>query len=115
MLLEGLKRLLANPVNRKEPITAEMLHSVVMKFGDTDLKGIRTCAMMLLAYATLRYDEQSNLKICDLEFAESHVKIFIEKSKTDQFREGAWVIATGKVTCPVRCYPSMCNLQKLQI
>ena len=105
LLLEGLKRLLANPVNRKEPITAEMLYSVVMKFGDTDLKGIRTCAMMLVAYAAfLRYDELSNLKICDLEFAESHVKIFIEKSKTDQFREGAWVIvgATGKVTCPVR-------------
>ena len=60
---------------------------------------------MFLAYAAfLRYDELSNLKICDLEFAESHVKIFIKKSKTDQFREGAWVIvgATGKVTCPVR-------------
>ena len=72
--------------------------------------------MMLLAYAAfLRYDELSNLKICDLEFAESHFKIFIEKSKTDQFREGAWVIveATGKVTCPVRMLSKYVQLAEI--
>ena len=33
------------------------------------------------------------------------MKLFIECSKTDQFREGAWVVigATGKPTCPVNC------------
>ena len=60
--------------------------------------------MMLLAYAGfLRYDELSNLRICDIDMCDSHIKLFLEKSKTDQCREGAWIIigATGKSTCPV--------------
>ena len=44
-----------------------------------------------------------NLKVCDIFMFPSHVKCFIQQSKTDQYREGAWVIvaATGKPTCPV--------------
>ena len=60
--------------------------------------------MLLLAYAAfLRYNELANLKVCDIEQCASHIKLFLEKSKTDQFREGAWIIvgATGKPTCPV--------------
>ena len=31
------------------------------------------------------------------------LQLFIESSKTDQYRDGAWVVlaASGKVTCPV--------------
>ncbi|XP_072028609.1 integrase/recombinase xerD homolog [Amphiura filiformis] len=105
LLMDGLKRLLAKPAdNRKEPITADNLRSIIDKFNQDNLKDLRLCTMMLVAYAGfLRYDELSNIKVCDLELCDSHVKIFIEKSKTDQLREGAWVIigATGKSTCPV--------------
>ena len=104
LLLDGFKRLLAKPVNRKEPITPEILQALVQKFDNGGLEGVRLCCMVLLCYAGfLRYDELSNLKLCDVEICSSHVKLFIEKSKTDQFREGAWVVigATGKSTCPV--------------
>ena len=48
--------------------------------------------MMLLCFTGfLRYDEAANLKLEDIVFQDSFMKIFIEKSKTDQFREGAWV------------------------
>ncbi|XP_072037315.1 integrase/recombinase xerD homolog [Amphiura filiformis] len=105
LLLEGLKRILAKPVsNRKEPITPDILHALVVKFGSGDLKCTRLCSMFLLAFAAfLRYEELANLKVCDLDMCYSHIKVFIEKSKTDQLREGAWVVvgATGKSTCPV--------------
>ncbi len=38
--------------------------------------------------------ELSNLKLCDIEMYASHVKLFLERSKTDQFREGAWVVVS---------------------
>ena len=39
----------------------------------------------------------------DILIFPTHVKCFTQHSKTDQYREGAWVIiaATGKNTCPV--------------
>ncbi|XP_041479963.1 integrase/recombinase xerD homolog isoform X2 [Lytechinus variegatus] len=104
LILEGIKRILARPVNRKEPITPDMLLSIVHKFDSGSVKDLRNCSMLLLAYAGfLRFDELSNIKLSDIELFDSHMKVFLEKSKTDQFREGAWVIVstTGKATCPV--------------
>ena len=104
LLLDGFKRILSKPVNRKEPISPEILQAIVQKFDSDDVKNLRICCMFLLAYAGfLRYDEISRLKLCDIELNLSHVKLFLEQSKTDQFREGAWVVigATGKSTCPV--------------
>ena len=104
LILDGTKRILARPVNRKEPVTPDMLSSIVSKFDSGTVKDLRICSMFVLAYAGfLRFDELSNIKLCDIEMFDSHMKIFLEKSKTDQFREGAWVIvsATGKQTCPV--------------
>ncbi len=117
LLLDGLKRLLSKPVCRKEPITAEMLINIVETYGDSDLKNCRLCAMLLIGYAAfLRFDELANLRICDVEFSQSHVKLFLEKSKTDQFREGAWVIvgATGAVTCPVNMLRNYCKLADIE-
>ncbi len=83
LLLDGLKRLLAKSVTRKEPITSEMLHKIVLKYGNSnDLKDCRLCAIMLLSYAAfLRFDELSNLKICDIDLTQSHIKLFLEKKQ----------------------------------
>ena len=49
--------------------------------------------MMLLSFSGfLLYDEVVNLNLGDIVFRESFTKLFIEKSKTDQFREGYWVL-----------------------
>ena len=104
LLLDGLKRKLARPVVRKEPVTPDMLIKIVDRFDNPNVKDLRTCTMFLLAYAGfLRFDELVNIKVNDIRFCTSHIKIFLEKSKTDQFREGSWVVvsATGKPTCPV--------------
>lgn len=105
LLLAGLKRLMDHPKNKKEPITPDILNRIVLKYGySSSLKDIRLCAMTLLAYAGfLRHSELAELKLCDIVVYDTHVKCFIEKSKTDQYRDGAWVIvaATGNPTCPV--------------
>ena len=104
MVLDGLKRLLCKPVSRKEPITPEILSRIVQTFDKDNLKDYRCCTMLLIAFAGfLRFNELASLRLCDIDMNPSHVKLFIVSSKTDQFREGAWVVitATGSHTCPV--------------
>ena len=50
-----------------------------------------------------RFSEIIVLRRCDIEIHSNFVNIFVEKSKTDIYRQGAWVIvaSTGKDTCPV--------------
>ena len=45
----------------------------------------------------------ANYAISDVIFYRTYVKIFIEKSNTDSYREGQWVLIarTGKLACPV--------------
>ena len=104
-LLEGLKRIHDKPVSKKEPVTVDMLEKIVSKFGESNnLMDIRLCAICLLSYAGfLRNSELLNIKECDVEFNTSFVSIFLSQSKTDQYREGAWVVIaeTGSKTCPV--------------
>ena len=34
----------------------------------------------------------ANLKESDINIIEDHMELFIESSKTDEYREGAWVV-----------------------
>ena len=114
LLLAGLKRLMSHPRCKKEPITPDILRSFVIKFGFSDcLKDTRFCSMMLLAYAGFfRYSELSDLRVCDVSIFPSHARCFIQSSKTDQYREGSWVLiaATGNITCPVAMLVKYMNL-----
>ena len=63
----------------------------------------------------MRYDETSALRVCDIIFEPTHMKIFIEKSKTDQYRDGNWLfVANGETDlCPariVRLYLGKCGI-----
>ena len=104
-IIAASKRLLGKPKNRKEPVTADMLNALVLKYGkDCSLGSRRIIAMCLIGYAGfLRFSELCFIKCCDISLFPSYVSIFIESSKTDQFREGGWVTIarTGLDTCPV--------------
>ena len=74
--------------------------------------------MCLIGYAGfLRFSELASIKACDLNFREDCVSIFIEKSKTDKYREGTWVhiAKTGNVTCPVDMLLKYINLAGIQL
>ena len=47
--------------------------------------------------------ELCSIRARDVRLYTSHCSLFVESSKTDQSREGAWIniARSGKVTCPV--------------
>ena len=103
---EGGKRLLSRPVNKKEPITVDILDKLMKKFGnDTlNLSNLRICTLCLLGFSGFfRYSELAEIKLKDLNFSETHVEIKLCKSKTDVYRKGSSVIIakTGNNLCPV--------------
>ena len=105
-VLAGSKRILAHKTTKKEPITPEVLNKMFDKFVTpaSQLPIVRTMSICLLGYAGfLRFSELASLRECDISFYDKHMEVFIESSKTDQFREGAWVpiARTGSNICPV--------------
>ena len=61
LLLAGLKRILAKPKNKKNPITPDILSKIILKFGDSNvLSDVRLCAydadVLCRVLQTLRID-----------------------------------------------------------
>ena len=59
---------------------------------------------LFLTFATfLRFDELAKLVRSDVKIENDMLKLFIQSSKTDQYRDGAWIVVASsrKATCPV--------------
>ena len=92
--LAGLRRRLAKPKAKKEPITVEMLAALVQSLGSPpSLSELRLAASCLLAFAAfLRYDEMARLRCCDIAILDAAMRVRILSSKTDQYRQGDTVL-----------------------
>jgi integrase len=105
-ILEGAKRRLCVPTVKKDPVTPELLPKMYDSlFSANNVYNQRTICACLLAYAGfMRISELLNLRICDINFSQEYISVFIEKSKTDVYRDGNWLIIcrTGSPLCPVR-------------
>ncbi|KAL5473775.1 hypothetical protein EMCRGX_G028330 [Ephydatia muelleri] len=103
--LEGLRRMLAKPKVRKEPVTADILKAMVEAAGSApSLTEVRLLAVCLVAFAGfMRCDELIRLRCEDITFNAEGMIINIVSSKTDQYREGSSLVIarTGGLTCPV--------------
>ena len=94
-MLEGAKRLLSKPRKQKEPLSIQMIDTIIKLYGQDskDLPNLRFVAMSVLGFfGFLRFSELVNLRRSDIKLSESHIELFIEKSKTDKYREGAKVV-----------------------
>lgn len=103
---EGCLRDTGHSVTKKDPITPEILSSIISIFGSNQasLFELRTCSIFLLGYAGfLRFSEIVNIQRSHVSFKESHLKLFIGKSKTDVYSEGNYVYIsrTNSPNCPV--------------
>ena len=102
--LEGLRRILAKPEVRKEPVMADMLKAMVEAAGPASaMTEVRLLAVCLVAFAGfMRCDERIKLKSEDITFNTESMVIRIVSSKTDQYREGSSLViaCTGELTCP---------------
>lgn len=106
LCLEGCIRKVAKPVIKKEPITLDILKTLVSRFASENcsLGDLRIITLFIVSFAGfLRISEALNLKRSNIEFCESYCSIYIEKSKTDIYRDGQQVVLakTGNITCPV--------------
>ena len=89
-----------------------------LKFNTVNrtLKELRLWVICALSYnGFLRYDELSNIKANNITFHKEYVDIFIEKSKTDCYRNGKYVLIAKLNTpqCPVtilQCYIQEANI-----
>ena len=114
-IVAGAKRMLAHRVTKKEPITAEILHKLVDNSisDNAELPAVRTIAICLLGYAGFfRFSEIASLKESDIGIYNDHMEVFVESSKTDQFRDGAWVpiACTHSKICLVAMMERYCCL-----
>ena len=105
-VVAGSKRILAHQTKKKEPITPEILLALVEKFNveGASLDDVRTLTICILGYsAFLRFDELSKIKEGDISMFSTHLEIFLESSKTDQYRDGSRsvVALTSGACCPV--------------
>ena len=105
-ILAGAQRLLAHHTSKKEPITVSQLEQLVACKADSmaSLYNIRSVVICLPAFAAfLRFDELAKLVRSDVQIDNDMLKLFIQSSKTDQYRDGAWIVvaSSGKATCPV--------------
>ena len=107
-ITEGAKRTLGKPVQRKEPITPEILKKVYKRLLSPDktltLHQQRTITFMVLAFSGfLRCKEALKIKRSDIAFHTSYLALFLESSKTDKYRAGRTVLIarTGTTLDPV--------------
>ena len=98
-------RILSKPVQKKEPITSDILKTILWKqYPINNLQKLRICCLLLLGYAGfLRFNELAQIRASNLKFSNSHLEILIESSKTDIYRQGHTVVIarTNNDTCPV--------------
>ena len=96
LLLAAAWRKLPIPVKKKELIKPKHLKNLVhfvMKEGNRSLFNLRTLSMCLIGYAGfLRFIELVSIKRLYIFIRKMYMKIFLEKSKTDMYREGSWVL-----------------------
>ena len=104
-LIESARRLLSVPVKKKEPVTPAVIKRLFAHYGSTSasLSDLRVLTLCVLGYAGFfRFNELVQLRRCDFHFEDSFMRIFVQRSKTDIYRDGAWVVIakTFKCTCP---------------
>ena len=104
----GIQRKLGVFQKSKKPILINELKEIIKTIESTEkneIKKIRNKALILVGFAGgFRRSELVNIKLDDLEFTKEGLKIFIQRSKTDQSGEGmtkAIPYFKDKNLCPV--------------
>ena len=107
-VFEAARREFTKPEIKKEPITPEMILSICNRFAgaNANLSDLRLAAICVTAYSApfLGNNELASPSCCDASFCDTFVKIYVFKSKTDVYRDGAYVLLakSDSVSCPFR-------------
>ena len=119
--MEASKRHNKPRVVKKEVVTASALVSLCdLHASSSNLLDVRDLCMVLLSFAGfLHFDELlvSSLRCSNVTFMDGYVKLFINKSKTDQYRQGNEILIASGVTsaCPVSMLHRYISLGNIDI
>ena len=91
LAFKGCQWLCKTEATKKEPITSDMIKTLVTKYGGknssiSDFRFLLTCFLGFAGFLCI--DELLDVKLKLIKIQESHLEIVIPKSKTDQHREG---------------------------
>lgn len=105
-VLEGAKCRLSTRIEKKEPVTPEILSTMYSSsFKEYNVMSQRFICACLLAYSGfLRVSELLNIRRCDIIFELGYISIFIPKSETDIYCDGNSVVIAcmDSDMCPVK-------------
>ena len=111
------KRILGTAtVNRKEPISSDLIHKIVSHANLDNPVDLRNVTMYVLYFtAFFRFDDISRVRRSDISFHVGFTVIQVHKSKNDQLRKGNEVVIS-ELSSPA-CSVSLLKryLDKLQI
>ncbi len=117
-VLRGIRRALEDPVNRKTPVTPQLLLDIIGTLDITQPKHINFWAStLLMCFSLLRrsnalhqspgtFDQSRNLRRRDLLFSQNGILIKMRQTKALQYRERVleiplpWI--AGSPLCPVQ-------------
>ena len=105
-ILEAAKRISSKTTNKKQPISVDDLQKIFELCNGLEgsLLELRNLCFIILSFVGfLRFSEVSALKKGNISFHETHMTLFIERSKTDVYRDGnkLYIAKTGSDLCPV--------------
>ena len=108
-LTEAFKRVTSHKTSKKLSLTVKDLKSTVIWLDSKQtLKDLRTKVIMLISFAAfLRFSECQNLRRSDIKLFSKYAMFFVEKSKTDTYRDGHWV-------CIARLKSELCPIRNLE-
>ena len=88
-LIEAEKRLRKWPMVKKEPVSTELIKSIVARYGseNANLKDLRLASMCILSFAGLfGSKELLNIRVWDIEWFDDHFVVHVPESTTDIYR-----------------------------
>ena len=108
IVAEGAKRLSAEPIKKKEPMTPDILIALrnvcLRPDGSINLLNQRNITFCILSYAGFfRFAEVSKIRRHHICFHDVYMTIFVPSSKTDVYHQGrnCLIAKTNSELCPV--------------
>ena len=109
LIVQGVRRKLAKPTTKKEPLSKDVLSKLVDYLIGQELRGIsaaplvhwRTAWRLVIEYTFLaRWDDVSNLKPKHIKIQDNLLTVHFDRAKNDQFWEGNFAVAERDPASP---------------
>ena len=105
-IIETAKRMKPHSINKKAPITAEIIKDIIEKHASpkADVKNLRIACLCSLGFSGFfRYNELVSITTSHIHYEKDYIRIFVPTAKNDVYREGNYVYIKklGNKYCPV--------------